>query len=184
MIMRRSGSGRRSFSSCIPGRKLARLRAVKQESGSTLVEFALVFLLLMTILLGIADFGHALYTYHFVSHMAREATRYAAVRGHNCADAPSSCIAANSASGKAGPTTQSDITDFVQNVPLGIDGSGVKGTITWPVGSDNPSFCSTTATQNAAGCTVQVVVTYTYQPLFPFVSSIPMSSTSRMVIAH
>ena len=56
----------------------------KSEEGSSLVEFALIFLVLMTMMLGIIDFCRAAYAYHFVSNAAREATRYAAVRGSTC----------------------------------------------------------------------------------------------------
>ena len=54
---------------------------LKSESGSGLVEYSIVFILLMTMLLAIADFSRALYAYHFVSNSAREAARYASVRG-------------------------------------------------------------------------------------------------------
>ena len=37
------------------------------ERGSTLVEFALVLIVLMVMMFGIIDFARALYTYHFVA---------------------------------------------------------------------------------------------------------------------
>ena len=57
------------------------LPSLKGETGSGLVEYAIVFTVFMTMLLGVADFGRAMYAYHFVSSAAREATRYAIVRG-------------------------------------------------------------------------------------------------------
>ena len=86
--------------------KVCSLPARGNERGSTLVEFALVFILFMTVLLGIAGFGHALYTYHFVSNVAREATRWAAVNGSTCAT-DSSCTA---------PATSSDIDAYVKSL--------------------------------------------------------------------
>ena len=41
------------------------------ESGSGLVEYAVVFLLLMTLILGMVDFSRAIYAYHFISNQAR-----------------------------------------------------------------------------------------------------------------
>ena len=54
------------------------LQHAKSEEGSSLVEFALIFLVIMTMILGIIDFCRAAYSYHFVSEAAREATRWAA----------------------------------------------------------------------------------------------------------
>jgi Flp pilus assembly protein TadG len=146
------------------------------EEGTDLVEFAIVFLLLMTLLFGIAGFGHALYAYHFVSNMAREATRWAAVNGSTCAT-DSSCTA---------PATPTDITTFVTNhTPLGIDPKQITVTPTWnPAGSNGPTTCSTTS--NAPGCTVEVQVSYNFQFIFPLIQTgvLPLSSSSEMVISH
>ncbi len=76
---------------------------LKTDAGSGLVEYAIVFTIFMTMLLGIADFGRALYGYHYASSAARDATRYASVRGSTCGS-DGSCVASNSASGNAGPT--------------------------------------------------------------------------------
>ena len=57
------------------------LKSQRMERGSTLVEFALVLIVLMVMMFGIIDFARALYTYHFVANVAREGTRYAIVRG-------------------------------------------------------------------------------------------------------
>jgi Flp pilus assembly protein TadG len=162
-----------------------RLASLKQDGGSTLVEYALVITLLMTMLLGIADFSRALYAYHFVSNAAREAARYAAVRGSTCGN-DNSCTSANSASGTGGATTQADIQAFVQNVPLGISAANVTATISWPPQANSPAACSNVSTENAPGCTVQVQVSYVFNFAFPFVSStaLTMNSTSQMIISH
>src|SRR5258708_7904330 len=80
---------------------------LREERGSSIVEYAVVFLLLMTMILGMVDFSRAIYVYHFISNQARDATRYASVRGSTCGG-DSSCTAANSASGNAGPATAGD----------------------------------------------------------------------------
>lgn len=153
---------------------------LRSECGSTLLEFALVFILFMTMLLGIAGFGHALYAYHFVSNAAREATRWAAVNGSTCAS-DSSCVA---------PATQADVTNYIQNItPPGITWSNV--TVTACGTSDKakcpdsvPTGCATTA--NAPGCTVGVQISYQFNFIFPLLPTNPLtlSSSSEMIIAH
>lgn len=151
------------------------LRLVRNESGSGLVEYALVFLAFMTMLLGVADFGRAMYAYHFVSSAAREATRYAIVR--SCSTTSTNCPTAVSAT---------DIQTFVRQVPLGIDPTQVTAQTTWTP-NRNP------------GSVVQVTVNYSFSFAVPIVSklitanpcpsasdpkSICMTSTSQMVIAQ
>jgi Flp pilus assembly protein TadG len=172
----------------------SRFRLAQELRGSGLVEYAVITTLFMALLMGVADFGRALYAYHFVSNAAREATRYAAVRGSTCLD-DGSCTAANSASGVAGPTSQSDITAFVQNVPLGINKNQVTVTAKWP---SSLATCTGANPPNAPGCTVDVKVQYNFTFVFQYFSatkstltctSTPvapfcLSSESQTVILH
>ena len=152
----------------------------RQERGSTLLEFALVFILFMTMLLGIAGFGHALYAYHFVSNAAREATRWAIVNGSTCAS-DSSCTA---------PASQADVANYIKSItPPGITWSNVTVTAcgtsdTGKCADSTPAACATTP--NAPGCTVKVQVSYPFTFIFPLLPTNPitMSSSSEMVIAH
>jgi Flp pilus assembly protein TadG len=157
----------------------------RNERGSSMVEYSIVFALLMTMLLGIADFSRALYAFHNVSSAAREAARYAAVRGTTCSTAPSSCTAANSASGTAGHTTQADIQKFVDNAtPLGVN-TKVTATITWSgTANDGSGACS--SANPGPGCKVQVQTAYNFNFMFPFVSksTLTMNSTSQMTVLH
>jgi Flp pilus assembly protein TadG len=183
-------------------------RRLNGEAGSTLVEFAFVFMLLMAMLLGIVDFGRALYAYHFISGAARQATRWAAVNGATCGAPPlgdNSCTAPiTCSSGSCTPCTNygsclaatpADVRNYVKMLAQGadIDSSGTDcggsaclvTTPTWnPAGSGGPTVCATTT--NAPGCTVEVQVQYNFNFLAPFVHSsvVTMSSTSEMVIAH
>ena len=54
------------LSSCESRRRRARQR------GAALVEYAFTFIFSMTLFLGIMEFGHALYAYHFVNNAAKE----------------------------------------------------------------------------------------------------------------
>jgi Flp pilus assembly protein TadG len=163
-----------------------RLRDLKGDCGSGLVEYAIVFLLFMTMILGTIDFGRALYTYHFLSNVTRDATRWAAVNGANCGPPPNGDNSCNGAGYmNNGPVTQSDVQTYVKNhTPPGIDKTKITTTVTWPVSADSPAVCGTT--QNFPGCTVQVQSSYVFSFLFPLVKNgnTTMSSTSDMIIVH
>src|SRR5262249_3356086 len=155
-------------------------------AGAALVEYAFIGMIFLTLIFGISGFGHALFAYHFVNEAAKEAARYAAVRGATCGT-DSSCTAANSATGTAGPTTQADIAAYVNSLaPQSINTALVTTTATWP-GPGSPPICS--GVYNGAGpwppkspgCTVQVQVQYSYSFIFPLIRStaLNMSSTAE-----
>jgi Flp pilus assembly protein TadG len=157
-------------------------QALKREDGSGLVEYAVVFVLFMTMIVGIMDFGRALYSYHFVSHASREAARFAAVHGSTCnTDADKgSCTPTG---GPAGPSTPDPIIAFVTGItPPGIISGNVTTTPTWP--GNGSTTCN--AKLNAPTCPVQVQVSYTFNFLFSWVrkTSMTLSSTSEMIISH
>jgi Flp pilus assembly protein TadG len=155
------------------------------------VEFALILLVLITMILGIIDFCRAAYSYHFVSEAAREATRWAAVNGATCGPPPAGD---NSCNGTApmnnGPAFQTDIQTYVTNLtPPGIDSNKITTTASWPVQANGPTVCSTT--KNSPGCTVEVTVSCSFSFIFPLVykvfssnGTITLSSTSEMIIVH
>jgi Flp pilus assembly protein TadG len=172
----------------------AGLPQLRDDCGSALVEYAIVFLLFMTMIMGAIDFGRALYTYHYLSNVTRDAARWAAVNG-------SACGGDNSCNGQgymhSGPVLlSSDVQTFITNqTPPGIDTTKLTTTLTWPVSTDSPATCATT--QNAPGCTVEVQLSYAFSFISPLVSKvIPatacgsttanlcMNSTSEMIIAH
>ena len=206
----------------MPKAKRIRTFRRQRQAGATLVEWAVVFMLLLLLFFAIGGFGHMLYVYHFVDHAAKEAARYASVRGATCGTltnssgqtvGDSTCTATYNASGVGGPTTSSDVQQFVLNItPPGIDttsgGCGGSACLTtalsWPVQPTSatdfsPPICSSAepgygsgsqAYPNWPGCTVQVTVNYKFAFIFPLLpwctSSAPcnLSSTSQMVIEH
>jgi Flp pilus assembly protein TadG len=174
-----------------------RLGPAKQtQRGAALVEYAFIAIIFLGLLFGIGGFGHALFVYHHLNNVAKEATRYAAVRGLNCSQ-DSSCVASNSASGVAGPTDQSDVQAYVLSItPPGIDTSQITTTATWP-GPDSPAICFHDITlpggatvpkipDNSPNCTVQVQIQYNHTFVFPLIraTSINMTTSSEMVIVH
>ena len=172
------------------GITVAGLRHANREKGSNIVEFAFIVVVLMTMILGIIDFCRAAYSYHFVSEAAREATRYAAMRGSTCNN-DSSCSQATPDTGPATPTN-TVVQDYVTSItPQGIDTTKIITTPTWPVQTNSPASCSTAGHENDPGCTVQVKVSYSFSFLFPLVykafsstGTITLSSTSEMIIVH
>lgn len=141
--------------------------------GSSLVEFAMVGLILCTVVFGVMAIGLALYSSNVVSEAAREGTRYAIVRGSSCTDFPSAC-----------PAQVSDIENFVEHLPFpGIIPSNLTA-----VASFSPftagATCSPSALCNNPGNVVQVTVQYSFT--IPFVPAriFNMSSTSAMVISQ
>ena len=173
--------------------------ARRGERGASLVEYAFVVILFLSLLFGIGAFGHALFVYHHLSNVAREATRYAAVRGFDCNLTPTgqpSCTAANSASGNAGPTNAADVTAYVKSItPQSIDGTkltinvcGVSGSAACPASSAvGPAVCTTDIIEagaivqakesNFPGCTVMVQVAYPYTFIFPLVKTTSSTTT-------
>jgi Flp pilus assembly protein TadG len=172
----------------------------KSQRGATLFEYAMVFMIFLALIFGISGFGHALFVYHHLDHVTKEATRYASVRGATCAT-DSSCVASNSATGTTGPTTQADVTAFINSITpqsidytqftiqtCGISGKGMCPGSTTVSNSANcdpgPAFGGL---PNNPNCIVMVTVTYPYTFIFPVfgaAGTINMSSTSQLIILH
>ena len=155
------------------------------EEGGSLVEMAFACLMLIPILFGIIQLSIGLYCFHFAADAAREATRWAIVRGATC----------NGIFGKGycSPTdangtgaTPNDIAQFVQG--LGFPYSGAVTTTTkWCVnGGGTWTSCSSTQSDNIVGNQVQVTVTYTYPLVIPYVPkhNINLTSVSSMTIVQ
>jgi Flp pilus assembly protein TadG len=183
-------------------RRIARrCRHGSSDRGSALVEFGIAATVLGALMFGIMEFSVALYVDHFLSNAAREATRYASVRGStlsaSCSTAPMACRA-----------TASDVLTYVQSImPSGFFASSTTTTCstppsstagvlavctTWPgttegssTNSCQSSGSSGTIPVNSPGCVVEVQVQYTYKMVLPFLNkNLGLSSTSTMVISN
>ena len=134
--------------------------AIKAASaGQASAEFAMTAILYLTVIFGIIDYGRVLYAYNSVAYSAREASRYASVRG----------------STSKSPATASNVTTIVQNNIVGLSTSNNELAVT-----------TSWSPNNKPGSTVQVKVVYTMSHLIPFWTSIslPLTSTSKMVISQ
>ena len=154
------------------------------QRGSTLVEFAFAMTILLSLMMGIIEFGRFLYTYHFLSDVARDGTRYASVRGHTFAGA--SCTSTRP---YACDATQANVTTYVQSLtPPGITATSLTVTTTWPGTNPDGTTAGCTTNTNSPGCYVEVQVSYPYKFVFPFLPSSAttwtISSTSEIVISQ
>jgi len=161
-------------------------RNLGHDLGSTLAEFAIVLPVLLTFLFGIMDFSRFLYTDHFISEVAREGTRYAVVRGStfgSTACASTSTFACNA--------TSANVQSYVRGLtPPGITSGSLTVTTTWPgtAPTGAATACRSTSGNNSPGCLVQVLVSYPYHFMLPFLpssaSTWTVTSTSVMVISQ
>jgi Flp pilus assembly protein TadG len=138
-----------------------------------MIEMTLVLLLVMSMLIGIMEFGRALFTYHAVSNAARLATRYAIVHGANCLG--SGCTA-----------NQGNIQTYVRSSTPGLVSNNLNVLEpTWTGAALDPSkSCGSGANENT-GCTVTITVQYPFNFILPYLGpGFTISSTSQMVVAN
>jgi Flp pilus assembly protein TadG len=168
----------------------------RERGAANLIEAAFTLPVLIIFVLGVMDFSRAVYAYHFVAEAAREATRYASVRGSACKQWTNDCPADHQGS---------DVASYVQTLePSGIPftnppsyttactGASAAGCISvvssypgqsggWPVG------CTSGNNGENPGCPVSVTVTYTFAFVFQShfsLGKIALPSTSEMVITQ
>jgi Flp pilus assembly protein TadG len=154
--------------------RAARVRG-HYERGNVLLEFAFAGSVAMMMLLGIVEFGRALYDYHLVSNAARIGSRYAIVHGADCFQTLPGCTAVGSA----------EVQTYVRSVSPGIDPTALTVTTTWTPPAN--SICSSIgAPYKTTGCVVTVNAQYTFTVLVPLVplQSFVLSSTSTMVMSQ
>ena len=137
--------------------------AVQNDDGSSLVEFSATLGLLMSFVYVLMQISMALYTYGMISECAREATRYASVRGSTCQTSSSSSCTA---------TTTSVSTYATGRGFPNIGGSTLSATTTYPDGNEAP------------GSRVKVTITYPYTVSLPLVpkKTISLQVSSEMYI--
>ena len=108
-------------------------RFLREKRGTAAIEFAFVAPVLFVLTIGTIDVGRLVWSASMLHHMAREATRYASVRG---ADSNN-------------PVTKADIQTYVANRIVGIPAGEVAVDATW-------------TPNNSPGGTVLVELDYTY----------------------
>lgn len=152
------------------------------ERGSALLEFALCCLIVMATIFGILEFSRAIYIDHYLAGAARDAVRYAMVRGSTwsgtaCATPTMfNCDAINT-----------DVTSFVKStVPGGMSADGLIVTTQWPGQTASGAVCDVTQGVNSPGCVVKVTVSYpfTFVGIFLANRSFQLQSAAAVTIAQ
>jgi Flp pilus assembly protein TadG len=115
------------------GRLRSIRRFLRDRRGTAVIEFAIVAPVLFVLTIGTIDVGRLVWSASMLHHMAREATRYASVRGAESNN----------------PVTKADIVTYVKNRIIGMPAGDVDVVTTW-----TPS--------NSPGGTVLVELDYTY----------------------
>jgi Flp pilus assembly protein TadG len=136
---------------------------LNRKAGQSTVEMALVAPVILLTMIGVFDVGRMIWTYNLLAEATREGARYAIVHG-SLSSAP------------AGPSPDSpEVTADVRDHALGLLPSDLTVSSSWLDSS------------NDRGCRVRVESRYQFRlittlPLNDF--SVPLQSTSEMVIAH
>jgi Flp pilus assembly protein TadG len=153
-------------------------RRRRHEHGQGIVEFALVFPVIVFLIVAFIEIGRAVYSYSTITNAARQGARVAAVNQltslaecdetrpiENPDDAHWSIVGCAIAAG----------------VGLGLQPSNVS--VSYAAPPDTTLTCSPTI---HVGCLASVTVTYDYAPSTPIVSgvvsAITMTSTSEMPV--
>lgn len=143
--------------------------ASADEHGAEVVEMALTIPILVGLMFGLMTVCLALYSRAYISELAREGSRYAALRGSTCTTSAGSCTA-----------TPADISTYVTQT-IGLPNLG-GGTVT----VDTTTADMFPDGDQVAPHRVQVKVTYVFPYKIPFVTSsnLTMSSTSVIPIVQ
>jgi len=146
----------------------AAARRLRGEDGQSLAEIAVVLPIMLTFVFGLMLLFMAFYTHEYISELAREGTRYAAVRGSSC----------TTSSGVSCTVTAAQVNSYVAGIGLPNLGGA-------PMTASN---VATTYLDNdeAPGHRVQVKVTYSFPFNVPFLprKTLSLSSTSLLYIAQ
>lgn len=173
-------------------------RGLLREEGANLVEMALCCAIYFAMLFGIIEFSWAIYSYTFISEAAREASRYASVRGAlscipntlfpNCNLNP--VTTGDPATDWTSNTSTDPVLAFVKTLGYpGLSAGNLTVTTTWhSLGETTPETWSTsactTSSCNSEGNAVEVLVTYAFPLNIPFWKNgtLHFQSRSQMVI--
>lgn len=145
-------------------------KSAQSERGSSLVEFAVTFSVMMAFVFTLMELCLAFYTYGMISESAREATRYAIVHGSTCVTSLNASCAASA--------TAINTYATARGLP-NVGGGTLNVTTTFlPAGSNVPDG------SNVPGHRVHVDIKYVFPIKLPLVprNSLSLDSSSEMVI--
>ena len=141
--------------------------SLRGDGGSILIETALSFMVMMTMVLGIIEFCVMCYTYAVVEDAAREGVRYASIHGTDstaCSGPSTGC------SDITGANVVSHVTSYAGEFTA--SSSKMQVTVSYPDSASTPTS------------RVQVAIHLAYPPLFHVPGSaqtLQVSSEGRIV---
>lgn len=139
----------------------------RQRRGATVVEFAVIAPVTFLLLLGLLIGGMGVFRYQQVAHLARDASRWAAVHGADYAKE----------TGNAAATPTSVYNQVIAPNATSLDLSKLTYSVTW--NTDNNTSHTTTVNNQSVTVTNTVTVTVTYQWIpEAFLGGINLSSSS------
>lgn len=165
------------------------MRARRHSLGQALVETALILPLFLAMLMGIVDMGRAVWATTSLASAAREAARYAIVRGgsasNTCPVGPPAVDAVIPAASASCPFPSPSKQSIIDAATTAAIAGGTNMTVTVCYGSG----CSgnTDTTDNARGQPITVVVSSNVNLVVPSLlgrSSFNLSGSSTMVVNH
>lgn len=138
------------------------------ESGETLIEFALALVVFLMTILGTAQFGLIVWQYNMMSNLAQEGARWASVHGN----------------GSSSPASATAVQTFVQARSLGMNPSVSTFSV-----DPNTKVCTTTATDPSAvggGGGICVKVQKNFSPLTRIIplGTLTLQATAQMIVAR
>ena len=164
-----------------PLRRLLSELKLGEDRGAALLEMAISSSIIFVLLLGLVQTSLALYAYHFTADAAREASRWAMVRGNQCT--------ANTPGLDHCGATSGDIQTYVQGLGYPYS-SQMAVSATWLTATTPPaitwSACGTASSCKAPGNQVQVTVSYNFPLYIPFWrnATVNVGSISQMVVVQ
>lgn len=157
----------------IPIRSFRSLR-LRRDEGSAIFEFSLMSFMFIMLLFGVVEMARMVIVYTTIANASRAGARYAIVHGYYRTGA--------GATGPSGPGSTTQVETVVKN----FAGAGLLDTTRLTITVNYPGpLPGVPLPLNSPGQPVTVKVTYPYDAIVPFFSTIlgpTMGSTSEGII--
>lgn len=148
---------------------------LRQQSGQTMIEFAISLGVLLTGIFTVIELCLMFYTWSTLSECAREGARYAIVRGSTCV------TNGTTGAGASCTASASTINSYVSSLGYPNVGGG-NMSVSTAFSSDGATFSATG--NNAPNDLVRVQITYAFPVRLPFIprSTINLKAQSMLTI--
>jgi Flp pilus assembly protein TadG len=152
-----------------------RCRVIQDDSGQTMVEFAITLTVFLTAVFTLIELCLVFYTSSTIYECAREGTRYAIVRGSTC------LTNGSTGAGASCTVSASAINTYVSRLGYPNAGGGTM-TVNTTFSADGSTF--TTTGNNDPNDLVRVQITYNFPIKLPFVpkNTLNLKAQSQMTI--